>query len=115
VAGRPIAEVHPPRVIKKNVEVGARLAGRLDSLLRQVHGAVAVGEGASLLPQLAAGRTTSASAAVSVRKRSCTIRNSRCWDRIEPIRRSSGRDTAGLVPLTHRNRMVPCSTYRFNV
>ena len=51
-------------------------------------------------PQVAAGRTTSASWAVSVRKRSWTTRNSRSWLRMLRIRSSSGKDTAGLVPVT---------------
>ena len=63
-------------------------------------------------PQVAAGRTTSASCAVSDRKMSCTTRNSRSWARIERIRRSSGRETAGLVAVTYRKRIDPSSMYR---
>ncbi len=63
-------------------------------------------------PQVAAGSTTSASWAVSVRNRSWATTKSRSWVRIERIRASSGRDTAGLVPVIHSIRSVPCSAYR---
>ena len=51
-------------------------------------------------PQVAAGRTTSASCAVSERKMSCTTKKSRSCDRMLRIRDSSGIDTAGLVAVT---------------
>ena len=60
--------------------------------------------------QAAAGSTTSASCAVSVRKMSCTTRKSRSCDRIERIRASSGIDTTGLVPETQSSRIDPSST-----
>jgi hypothetical protein len=60
-------------------------------------------------PHVAAGSTTSASAAVSVRKRSCTTTNSSSEDRIDRMRASSGKDTAGLVPDIQRNLIDPCS------
>ena len=60
-------------------------------------------------PHVAAGSTTSASSAVSVRKMSCTTTNSRSSAEDRRIRRSSGSDTAGLVPLIHSNRIEPCS------
>jgi hypothetical protein len=63
-------------------------------------------------PQVAAGRTTSASCAVSDRNRSWTTTNSRSWTKISRIRRSSGSETAGLVPMTQRNRIEPSSAYR---
>src|SRR3954467_12464228 len=43
-----VAEVHPPRVVEKEVEVGSGGAGWLNGLLGQVHGSVGVGEGAGL-------------------------------------------------------------------
>ena len=60
-------------------------------------------------PQSAAGSTTSASRAVSVRKASETTRNRPSCERIERIRWSSGSETAGFVPLTQRNSIEPCS------
>ncbi len=45
----PVTEVHPTGVVEKDVEVGSGLAGRIDGLLRQVHGAIGVGERARLL------------------------------------------------------------------
>jgi hypothetical protein len=60
-------------------------------------------------PHVAAGRTTSANCVVSVGKMSWTTTNSRSWARIDRIRASSGRDTAGLVPMIQRNRIEPCS------
>jgi hypothetical protein len=63
-------------------------------------------------PQIAAGSTTSASCAVSVRKASLTTTNSRCCERIERIRRSSGSETAGFVPVIQRNRIEPSSAKR---
>lgn len=44
-----VAEVNPARVVEEDVEVGPRLAGRLDGLLRQVDRSVRIGERASLL------------------------------------------------------------------
>jgi hypothetical protein len=63
-------------------------------------------------PHRAAGSTTSASCAVSVRKASLTTRKSRVCERIERIRRSSGSETAGLVAVTHRKRIEPSSAKR---
>ncbi|PFW98264.1 hypothetical protein CJ469_06386 [Nocardia farcinica] len=57
----------------------------------------------------AAGNTTSASCAVSVRKMSCTTRNSRSWASTARMRDNSGSDTAGLVPLTYSSRIEPSS------
>jgi len=61
---------------------------------------------------VAAGSTTSASCAVSVRKMSCTTKNSRSCDRIDRTRASSGSETAGFVPLTHNIRSEPSSAKR---
>ena len=44
-----VAEVHPPGVIEEDVEVRTGFAGRIDGALREVHGAVGVGERAELL------------------------------------------------------------------
>lgn len=60
-------------------------------------------------PQVAAGRTTSASRAVSVRNRSCTTVKSRFCASSARIRASSGSDTAGLVPLIQSIPIEPCS------
>lgn len=60
----------------------------------------------------AAGNTTSASAAVSVRKMSWTTRNSRSWEKMSRMRASSGSDTRGLVAVTHNIRSVPSSAKR---
>src|SRR3954451_1905288 len=62
--------------------------------------------------QPAAGRTTSASCAVSVRYRSETTRNTESDARARRIRAESGIETAGLVACTHRKPIDPCSTYR---
>src|SRR4051794_30988549 len=40
-----VLQVHPTGEVDEDLEIGARLAGRLDRLLREVHGAVHVGEG----------------------------------------------------------------------
>jgi hypothetical protein len=60
-------------------------------------------------PQVAAGRTTSAYRAVSVKKMSCTTTKRLSCSRIERIRGSSGRETAGFVQLIQRKFMEPCS------
>jgi hypothetical protein len=46
----PVAEVHAPRVVEEDVEVGLRLPGRVDGLVGDVDGAVGVREGPELLP-----------------------------------------------------------------
>src|SRR3954453_2481257 len=63
-------------------------------------------------PHVAAGRTTSAYSVVSFRYRSWTTTNRPGEDRVERIRSSSGRETAGLVPEIQRNLTDPCSAYR---
>jgi len=63
-------------------------------------------------PHSAAGSTTSASPAVSVRYASETTRNRPGLPRVSRTLCSSGSDTAGLVPITHRNRIVPSSQCR---
>jgi hypothetical protein len=63
----------------------------------------------SFSPHVAAGSTTSASCAVSVRKRSCTTTKSFSSLRIRRMRASSGSDTAGLVAEIHSSRIEPCS------
>src|SRR4029453_2278913 len=55
----------------------------------------------SFSPQVAAGSTTSANSAVSVRKMSCTTTNSSSLARMRRMRASSGSDTAGLVAEIH--------------
>ncbi len=45
----PVVKFHAPGVVEKDVEVGARPAGRLDGFLRQMDCAVGVGAGAGLL------------------------------------------------------------------
>src|SRR5215203_5883809 len=55
------------------------------------------------------GRTTSASAAVSVKKASETTTNRSSLDRILRIRASSGIETAGFVAMIQRNRIEPDS------
>ena len=60
-------------------------------------------------PQIAVGRTTSALWAVSVRNASWTTTNSSSEARMERIRGSSGRDTAGLVAEIHSSPIDPCS------
>jgi hypothetical protein len=58
---------------------------------------------------VAAGSTTSAIAAVSVRKRSCTTVKTSSDAQTERTRSASGSDTSGFVALTHQNGSVPCS------
>jgi hypothetical protein len=60
-------------------------------------------------PQSAAGRTTSASRAVSVRKASETTTKSPPARGSTGSGRRSGSDTAGFVPMTQRNSIEPCS------
>jgi hypothetical protein len=60
-------------------------------------------------PQIAVGSTTSANRAVSVRKASWTTTNRSSEARMERMRCSSGRDTAGLVAEVHSSPMEPCS------
>ena len=60
-------------------------------------------------PHVAAGRTTSASSAVSVMNRSWTTTNSCSSARIRRIRSMSGIDTAGLVAEIHNILIEPCS------
>ena len=72
-------------------------------------GAIGVGECPVFSPQIAAGSTTSASSAVSVRNVSCDDDEQPFRVEIDRMRASSGSDTAGFVPLIQRKPIEPSS------
>jgi hypothetical protein len=63
-------------------------------------------------PQMAAGSTTSAYSAVSVRYASCTITMRSRFCRIVRTRAQSGSETTGFVAEIQSSLIEPCSQYR---
>src|SRR5215203_4277267 len=51
-----VPEIHAPGVVEEDVEVALGFAGGLDGLLREVHRAICVGEGAGLFPPGCGGK-----------------------------------------------------------
>src|SRR5215204_3509471 len=51
-----VPEIHAPGVVQEDVEVALGFAWRLDGLLREVHRAICVGEGAGLFPPGCGGK-----------------------------------------------------------
>src|SRR5215203_5960928 len=51
-----VPEIHAPGVVQEDIEVALGFAGGLDGLLREVHRAICVGEGAGLFPPGCGGK-----------------------------------------------------------
>src|SRR5215217_4614055 len=104
-----VPEIHAPGVVQEDVEVALGLAGGSTAFSERCTVRSAFVKVPVFSPQVAAGRTTSAYWAVSVRKMSCTTTKRFSRSSISLTRASSGRETAGLVALIQRKEIEPCS------
>src|SRR5215211_4066741 len=104
-----VPEIHAPGVVQEDVEVALGLAGGSTAFSERCTVRSAFVKVPVFSPQVAAGNTTSAYCAVSVRKMSWTTTKRSSFSRIERMRESSGRETAGLVALIQSKEIEPCS------